>query len=426
MIDSATIELTAGNGGDGAVSFRREKYEPAGGPAGGDGGDGGNIYIVSTSEMSTLIDYTFKDKYKAGNGEHGGKNKKFGKKGEGLILKVPVGTYIREKESKVIIKDFKKDGEKFLIAKGGRGGKGNVHFKSSTRRTPRFAQKGSLGNHIEVILELKLLADVGLVGLPNVGKSTLISVISNAKPKIANYHFTTLDPNLGVVKVDDSRSFIVADIPGLIEGASEGIGLGDEFLKHIERCRILVHVIDISSSEGRNPIDDFETIKNELKNYNEKLIDKKQIIVLNKIDIDYNNNSDDFINKYKNEYDIFKISSATTKGTKELVNKLTEELSHIEKKAYELEEEVDESFLEKYYNREIVFDLNFMKEDNIYIAYGKRIENLLERINFEDYDSRMYFEKTLRDMGVFEEFTKMGIQDGDIIKIGQLEFEYYE
>lgn len=187
-----------------------------------------------------------------------------------------------------------------------------------------------------------------------------------------------------------------------------------------------MHVIDISSSEGRNPIDDFETIKNELKNYNEKLIDKKQIIVLNKIDIDYNNNSDDFINKYKNEYDIFKISSATTKGTKELVNKLTEELSHIEKKAYELEEEVDESFLEKYYNREIVFDLNFMKEDNIYIAYGKRIENLLERINFEDYDSRMYFEKTLRDMGVFEEFTKMGIQDGDIIKIGQLEFEYYE
>lgn len=426
MIDLAKISLKAGNGGNGAIAWRREKYEPTGGPAGGDGGDGGSIIIKATRNLSTLDDFKFKKIFKAENGEAGGKSKKFGKKGEDLIIKVPVGTILREETSNKIIKDFKVDGEEFLIVKGGRGGRGNVHFKNSVRQAPRFAENGKKGQEINLILELKILADVGLVGLPNVGKSTLISVISKAKPKIANYHFTTLNPNLGVVNIDKERSFIVADIPGLIEGANEGEGLGHDFLRHIERCRVLIHLVDISGIEGRDPIKDFDLINKELELYNKELANKPMIVALNKTDLDFNDNASKFIETFKNNYKIYKISAATTDGIKELLDGAYDLLSKSEDKQFDLLEEVDENFLEEFYNKEIEFDLNFSKENEVFVVSGRRIDNLLEKINMEDYDSRMFFEKKLREMEVFDKLKKMGIKEGDSVAIGDIVFEYYE
>lgn len=427
MIDYAKITLQAGKGGDGAVAFRREKFEPAGGPAGGDGGNGGSIYIKATNSLSTLEEYRYKTKYKAENGQNGMGKKKFGKKGEDLYLNVPVGTIIREANSNTIIKDFKKDGDVFLIAKGGRGGKGNINYKTSTRQAPRFAQKGKEGQSISVSLELKVLADVGLVGLPNVGKSTLISVISKAKPKIANYHFTTLDPNLGVVKLNKERSFIVADIPGLIEGANEGQGLGHDFLKHVQRCKILVHVVDISAFEGREPIKDFELINKELELYDKNLKNKYQIVALNKSDLDSSENYKKFEEKYSDRFKIFRISAATTKGIKDLLNEISTILSNIDEDKYTLDEKVDEDFLENYYNKDKEDDnISFEIKDGIYVCNGYRIDKLLEKVNLEDYDSRMYFERNLRDMGVFEKFKEMGIKEGDPVAIGDIVFDYYE
>ena len=426
MIDLAKISLKAGNGGNGAIAWRREKYEPTGGPAGGDGGDGGSIIIKATRNLSTLDDFKFKKIFKAENGEAGGKSKKFGKKGEDLIIKVPVGTILREETSNKIIKDFKVDGEEFLIAKGGRGGRGNVHFKNSVRQAPRFAENGKKGQEINLILELKILADVGLVGLPNVGKSTLISVISKAKPKIANYHFTTLNPNLGVVNIDKERSFIVADIPGLIEGANKGEGLGHDFLRHIERCRVLIHLVDISGIEGRDPIKDFDLINKELELYNKELANKPMIVALNKTDLDFNDNASKFIETFKNNYKIYKISAATTDGIKELLDGAYDLLSKSEDKQFDLLEEVDENFLEEFYNKEIEFDLNFAKENEVFVVSGRRIDNLLEKINMEDYDSRMFFEKKLREMEVFDKLKEMGIKEGDSVAIGDIVFEYYE
>lgn len=426
MIDLAKISLKAGNGGNGAIAWRREKYEPTGGPAGGDGGDGGSIIIKATRNLSTLDDFKFKKIFKAENGEAGGKSKKFGKKGEDLIIKVPVGTILREETSNKIIKDFKVDGEEFLIAKGGRGGRGNVHFKNSVRQAPRFAENGKKGQEINLILELKILADVGLVGLPNVGKSTLISVISKAKPKIANYHFTTLNPNLGVVNIDKERSFIVADIPGLIEGANKGEGLGHDFLRHIERCRVLIHLVDISGIEGRDPIKDFNLINKELELYNKELANKPMIVALNKIDLDFNDNASKFIETFKNDYKIYKISAATTNGIKELLDGAYDLLSKSEDKQFDLLEEVDENFLEEFYNKEIEFDLNFSKENDVFVVTGRRVDNLLEKINMEDYDSRMFFEKKLREMEVFDKLKEMGIKEGDSVAIGDIVFEYYE
>lgn len=427
MIDYAKIELQAGKGGDGAVAFRREKYEPTGGPAGGDGGDGASIYIKATNSLSTLEEYRYKTKYKATNGEDGMGKKRFGKKGEDLYLYVPVGTIVRENTSGKIIKDLKKNGEEFLIAKGGKGGKGNVHYKSSTRQAPRFAQKGKEGQKITISLELKILADVGLVGLPNVGKSTLISVISKAKPKIANYHFTTLDPNLGVVKIDKERSFIVADIPGLIEGANEGLGLGHDFLKHVQRCKILVHLVDISGFEGRDPIEDFELINKELKLFDENLYNKYQIVALNKSDLDFKENYKKFEEKYSDKYKIFRISAATTNGIKDLIDEVSRVLYNFEDEQYDLDEKVDEAYLEEFYDKSIASDeLNFEIEDGIYVCNGYRIDKLLEKVNLDDYDSRMYFEKNLREMGVFEKFVEMGIQEGDSVAIGDIVFDYYE
>lgn len=426
MIDLAKISLKAGDGGNGAVAWRREKYEPTGGPAGGDGGDGGSIIIKATRNLSTLDDFKYKTKYKAENGEPGGKSKKFGKKGENLILKVPVGTILREAETNTIIKDFKIDNEEFIIAKGGKGGRGNVHFKNSIRQAPRFAENGKKGQEIDLIMELKVLADVGLVGLPNVGKSTLISVITSAKPKIANYHFTTIDPNLGVVNIDNERSFIVADIPGLIEGANEGQGLGHDFLKHIERCRVLVHLVDISGIEGRDPITDFKLINEELKLYNDKLSEKPMIVALNKSDLDFNDNASKFIEEFKDDYKIFKISAATTNGIKNLLDATYDLLLESEESQYDLIENVNESFLEEFYNKEIEFDLQFAKDNEIFVVFGKRIDNLLERVNLEDYDSRMYFESKLREMEVFDKLKEMGIEEGDSVAVGDIVFEYYE
>lgn len=426
MIDYAKISIKAGDGGNGAVAWRREKYEPNGGPAGGDGGDGGSVIIKATRNLSTLEEFRYKKKFKAQNGEQGGKSKKFGKKGEDLIISVPLGTIIREAESNIIIKDLNKDNEEFIIARGGRGGRGNVHFKNSIRQAPRFAESGKKGQEIELIFELKVLADVGLVGLPNVGKSTLLSVISRAKPKIANYHFTTIDPNLGVVNVDNERSFVVADIAGLIEGASQGDGLGHDFLKHIERCRVLVHLVDISGLEGRDPIEDFLLINKELELYNENLSKKPMIVGLNKSELDYNNNAEKFIEKFSNDYKIFKISAATTQGVKELVDSITEELENSKIDEFSLFEEVDENYLDEFYNKEIEFDLNFKKEDDIYVVYGKRVDNLLNKIDIDDYDSMLYFDSTLREMEVFDKLKEMGIENGDSVAVGDIVFEYYE
>lgn len=420
FIDVAKIELKAGKGGDGSVAFRREKYEPSGGPAGGDGGDGGSIIIVADKDIKTLMDYSYKSIYKAENGGDGRNKKQFGKKGEDLILKVPVGTLIKDYDTDTVIYDVKHDKEEFVICKGGKGGKGNVHFKSSIRQAPRFAEPGAKGEEKTIKLELKLLADVGLIGLPNVGKSTLLSIMSNARPKIANYHFTTLEPNLGVCKVGE-KSFVLADIPGLIEGASEGLGLGHDFLKHIERTKILVHVLDISGSEGRNPIEDFELINSELSSYNIKLNDKKMLVVLNKTDLGAEDNIKEFRGKYSDKVDeIVEISAATTENVDKLMYLIADTLDSIEDDYSTL----DEQYV--YYEEEKEPDFKVRKENENYIVEGPLIENLIYRTNFEVYESVNHLQKVLEDKGVIQQLKDLGIQDGDNVVIGDVEFDFYE
>lgn len=420
FIDVAKIELKAGKGGDGSVAFRREKYEPSGGPAGGDGGDGGSIIIVADKDIKTLMDYSYKSIYKAENGGDGRNKKQFGKKGEDLILKVPVGTLVKDYDTDTVIYDVKHDKEEFVICKGGKGGKGNVHFKSSIRQAPRFAEPGTKGEEKTIKLELKLLADVGLIGLPNVGKSTLLSIMSNARPKIANYHFTTLEPNLGVCKVGE-KSFVLADIPGLIEGASEGLGLGHDFLKHIERTKILVHVLDISGSEGRNPIEDFELINSELASYNIKLNDKKMLVVLNKTDLGAEDNIKEFRRKYSDKVDeIVEISAATTENVDKLMYLIADTLDSIEDDYSTL----DEQYV--YFEEEKEPDFKVRKENENYIVEGPLIENLIYRTNFEVYESVNHLQKVLEDKGIIEQLKDLGIQDGDNVIIGDVEFDFYE
>lgn len=420
FIDVAKIELKAGKGGDGSVAFRREKYEPSGGPAGGDGGDGGSIIIVADKDIKTLMDYSYKSIYKAESGGDGRNKKQFGKKGEDLILKVPVGTLIKDYDTDTVIYDVKHDKEEFVICKGGKGGKGNVHFKSSIRQAPRFAEPGTKGEEKTIKLELKLLADVGLIGLPNVGKSTLLSIMSNARPKIANYHFTTLEPNLGVCKVGE-KSFVLADIPGLIEGASEGLGLGHDFLKHIERTKILVHVLDISGSEGRNPIEDFELINSELASYNIKLNDKKMLVVLNKTDLGAEDNIKEFREKYFDKVDeIVEISAATTENVDKLMYLIADTLDSIEDDYSTL----DEQYV--YFEEEKEPDFKVRKENENYIVEGPLIENLIYRTNFEVYESVNHLQKVLEDKGVIQQLKDLGIQDGDNVVIGDVEFDFYE
>lgn len=423
FLDIVKINLKSGDGGDGAIAWRREKFEPSGGPAGGDGGNGGSIILIADNNVQTLMDFKFKRHYRAESGQAGRNKKQYGKKADDLYLKVPVGTLVREANSNRIICDLTENGQEFVVAKGGRGGRGNAKFSNSTRQAPRFAEPGEKGQEIDVILEVKLIADVGLIGLPNVGKSSLLSILSDAKPKIANYHFTTLSPNLGVVKVDLENSYVIADIPGLIDGASQGVGLGHEFLRHVERTRLLCHVIDMSGSEGRDPIDDFEVIMNEMLAYNEKLAEKQMIIVANKMDIEgAEENLKHFKEKY-GKYDIYETSAALNKGVKEVKYALFEKLKTIEK-VYDSFDDKDYVDLEKLFEKDT--EIRVYKRDDTYFVEGDPIEELLRRTNFEDYESIMYFEKTLENMGVMDRVRDLGVGDGDIVNIGGFEMEYLE
>ena len=420
FVDKATIRVTAGDGGNGAVSFHREKYVAAGGPDGGDGGRGGDIIVRTDRNMSTLMDFRYKRKYVAGNGQDGIGKRCSGKDGEDLILRVPDGTVIRDKDSGAIIKDMT-GADSFVLARGGSGGWGNKHFATPTRQAPRFAKAGLSGESREVILELKLLADVGLVGFPNVGKSTLLSVVSKAHPKIANYHFTTLYPNLGVVYVDEGVSFVMADIPGIIEGASDGAGLGHDFLRHIDRCRLLIHVVDASGSEGRDPIEDLEAINAELAAYNETLASRPQIIAANKCDIAGNGELLERFRLYaaENGLEFYEISAAAHTGVRELVRAAAEKLAQLPPvTVYEPEYTEPEPVLGT------PDQLRITRYDDVWCIEGDWLERLVRNVNFSDYESRMYFDRSLRDSGVYDRLEEMGIREGDTVSIYDLDFEY--
>lgn len=426
FVDQVEIYVKAGNGGHGAVAFRREKYIPAGGPAGGDGGKGGDVIFKVDPGIRTLMDFRYKKKHIAQNGENGGNKKMSGEKGENLIVKVPPGTIVRDKETNKIIADLTKPGEEEIIARGGKGGRGNQHFATSTRQAPRFAEGGVPGQERRLILELKLLADVGLLGFPNVGKSTLLAAVTKAKPKIADYHFTTLIPNLGVVEWKDGNSFVMADIPGIIEGAHEGAGLGHQFLRHVERTRLLIHVLDVSGMEGRNPIEDFKIINEELVNYNEKLAQRRQIVALNKIDLVLEEEQINAVKKQLKEmgYEVYTISAATKKGIEPLMDRVIELLEEIGEisSIFEEEEVVDDI----YTLEEEEKGFTIRKENNHYIVEGPDLKRLIYSVNFEDLDSVRYFQKMLRNKGIIDELEDRGIEDGDIVKILNIEFEYYK
>ena len=421
--DYAKITIKSGNGGDGAVTFRREKYVAAGGPDGGDGGRGGSIYFRVDPNANTLIDFRYTKKFKAQSGENGSGGHKYGKSGEDLYINVPIGTIIKDAETGKIVADLSKEGQEELVLKGGRGGKGNSHFATATRQVPRFAQAGEEGEEKEVILELKLLADVGLLGFPNVGKSTFLSVVTDAKPKIANYHFTTIEPNLGVVKLQSGDSFVIADIPGIIEGASEGVGLGIQFLRHVERTRLLLHVIDISGIEGRNPVQDFYTINEELKSYSEKLSTRKQIIVANKIDVMQDDTSLKELEELtkKEGLELFKISGVTGQGVSELLNRVSEVLKTLPK-----EEIVEAEERVVYTLEDDKDDFTVSKEGDTFVIEGKTINRLMGRINIDDNESMYYFQKNLKSLGIEDELKRQGIKEGDYVKILNWTFEWYE
>lgn len=418
--DYVKIIAKAGNGGNGAISFRREKYVAAGGPDGGDGGKGGDVYFEVDPNSNTLIDFRFKKKFKAENGNNGEGANKYGKSGEDLTIKVPIGTVIKDAKTNQVLADLSHEGQRELVLKGGRGGKGNSHFATSTRQAPRFSQDGENGEERELILELKLLADVGLIGFPNVGKSTFLGRTTSATPKIADYHFTTLEPNLGVVKTDYGDSFVIADIPGIIEGASEGVGLGLQFLRHIERTRILLHVIDVSGSEGRNPVDDFNKINSELQKYSEKLSKRTQIIVANKIDSMQDEKLYKDLEKLakEKELEIFKISAVTGEGVDKLMKHVSELLKTLPK------EDLIEYEDKKIYKLEEKDDYTIRKEDGMYIIEGEPVERIMRRVNIADNESLYYFQKNLDELGVNQKLKDMGIQEGDIVKIADYELEW--
>ena len=421
FVDHVKITAKAGNGGNGSVSFHREKFVLNGGPDGGDGGVGGDVILFADPNMHTLLDFRFKSKYTAENGADGSGGRCTGKRGENLTIKVPVGTVVRDEATGVVVADMFEPGSTKTLLRGGRGGWGNSHFATPTRQVPRFAKGGLPGEAHDVILELKLLADVGLVGFPNVGKSTLLSVVSKAHPKIANYHFTTLYPNLGVVYVDEGASFVMADIPGIIEGASEGAGLGHDFLRHIDRCRLLVHLVDVSGSEGRDPIADFDAINAELREYSPELATRPQIAVANKTDLLADTEQLDAFRAHVEAqgYEFFAMSAATHQGTRELVQRIGQRLSELPPvTVYEPE----------YVPKPPVIDttepLHIEREDNTWLVEGPWLQRLMGNINFSDYESRMYFDKMLRQSGLFDTLEDMGIQDGDIVSMYDLEFEY--
>ena len=423
FIDYVKITAKSGNGGNGAVTFRREKYVAAGGPDGGDGGRGGSVYFTVDPDMNTLLDFRFKRKFHAEDGKNGEGSHRFGKSGEDLYIKVPAGTIVKDAETGKVVVDLSEKGQTELILPGGRGGKGNAHFATSTRQAPRFARDGEKGIEKEFILELKLLADVGLLGFPNVGKSTFISKVTSAKPKIADYHFTTLVPNLGVVKGEYGDGFVIADIPGIIEGASKGTGLGFQFLRHIERTRLLLHFLDVSGSEGRNPVEDFKVINEELKKYSEKLSTRKQVIVANKIDVMQDNSLYQEVEEMAKEkgIEIFKISAATGEGIKELIGEISKLLKELPKEetieaseervVYTLKEDKDE------------FEIEII--DGEYVVSGPAVERLMGRVNIQDNESMHYFQKQLSQLGIEAKLKAMGIKEGDSVKILEWEFEWY-
>ena len=425
FIDQARIFVKSGKGGDGIVAFRREKYVPDGGPSGGDGGKGGDVIFKAKENLNTLEPFRYRKKYAAENGKNGGPNNMSGKDGDDIVIDVPVGTVIFDKESGRLICDMIEVGQTFTALKGGRGGRGNQHFATPTRRAPKFAKPGDEAEERELLLELKIIADVGLIGFPNVGKSTFLSKVTNAKPKIANYHFTTLTPNLGIVKYKNSEEFVLADIPGLIEGASKGQGLGHQFLRHVERTRLLVHVIDASLIEGRDPKKDFEIINNEIKDYSKKLGERKQIILLNKIDLIRAEERDEKVNSLKEYfkdmgYDTFEISAVTNEGLDKALNCIINTLPTIEKTPlfFTKEEKI-------IYSPKEEKEYEIRVEKGTYIVEGKMMRRLVNSVNLADYESSMYFQKVLKNKGIFDELEQMGIGEGDYVSIEGYEFEYY-
>ncbi len=421
FVDKVKIYVKAGNGGNGAVAFHREKFVAAGGPDGGDGGRGGNIVLRVNDHMSTLMDFRYKRKYTASVGMDGQGGRRSGKRGEDLVIQIPRGTVIRDAATNEVIKDMSDDAD-YILCKGGRGGWGNSHFATPTRQVPRFAKAGLPGEEHEVILELKLLADVGLVGFPNVGKSTLLSVTSNARPKIANYHFTTLYPNLGVIYVDEGASFVMADIPGIIEGAAEGAGLGHDFLRHIDRCRLMIHMVDVSGCEDRDPVEDFEKINSELANYSEALASRPMIVAANKCDlIPEGSDNLERLRAYVTErgYEFYEISAATTQGTRQLMRIVASKLQDLPPVVvYEPE------YVKPLAEAGEADDLTIQQFGDTWVISGKWLQQLINDINFGDYESRMYFDRQLRKSGLFTRLEEMGIEDGDTVSIYDFEFDY--
>ncbi len=422
FIDVAEVYLKAGDGGDGIVSFHREKYVANGGPDGGDGGDGGHIIFKVDMGLRTLVDFRYKRKYIAPSGEKGGNRNCSGKYGENLVVKVPLGTIVKDKETGVILADLSKEGQEEIIVRGGKGGWGNQHFATPTRQIPNFARNGTPGEERTVILELKMIADVGLLGFPNVGKSTLLSVVSAAKPKIANYHFTTITPNLGVVSVGPGESFVMADIPGLIEGAHEGVGLGHNFLRHVERTKLLLHVVDIAETDGRDAIEDFDVINRELELYNPELAKRPQIVVANKIDA---LSDPERLDRFKKEMTsrglkVFEISAAANQGVKELI-----------RYTYETLKELPEVILFDPAHREVIAqsetdepDFIVRRENEVYVVEGPAINRLLGKVNFDDRESLQYFQRAIKNMGVIDALVAKGVEDGDTVRVGDVEFDY--
>lgn len=423
FVDYAKIIIKSGDGGDGAVTFRREKYVSAGGPDGGDGGKGGDIYFEVDKNINTLIDFRFTKKFKAEDGQNGSGSHCYGKSGQDLYIKVPIGTTLKDNETGKVISDLSGDGQRELILKGGMGGKGNSHFATSTRQAPHFAIDGERGKEKEIILELKLLADVGLIGFPNVGKSTILSRVTSAKPKIADYHFTTIDPNLGVVKTEHGDSFVIADIPGIIEGASDGIGLGTQFLRHIERTRLLLHVIDVAGTEGRSPVEDFKKVNEELKKYSEKLSKRKQIIVANKVDSMQDEDLYKDLEKLakENNLEIFKISAVTGEGLNNLLNHVSNTIKTLPK-----EEIIDIKDRVIYTLQETEIDFTVKNINGEFIVEGPAVERLMRRVNIGDNESLAYLGKMLKKIGIEKELKANGINEGDTVKILDWEFEWYE
>ena len=420
FIDVAKIKIVSGKGGDGKVSFHREKYVASGGPDGGDGGRGGSVIFQVDDNLSTLLDFRYKKKYVAAAGENGGGKRCKGKDGESLVIRVPRGTLLRDQKTGQVICDLSDD-EPYVAAKGGNGGWGNTHFSTPTRQAPRFAKPGQPGVELDVILELKLLADVGLIGFPNVGKSTLLSMASAARPKIANYHFTTLVPNLGVVSVGEEQSFVMADIPGIIEGAAEGAGLGHDFLRHIDRCRLLLHVVDVAGSEGRDPLDDIEKINQELAGYSEFLAARPQILVANKVDLLGEDRAPvDRLRAYAEEHGLkfAEMSAATSLGVSELMRLTWDELRELppvfryEPEFVPTEEDVSER------------DWTVEQVEDYYVVSGAWVDKIMASVNTDDYESRQYMDRMLKNAGVYEKLEAMGVKEGDFVVIGDIEFEY--